>query len=205
MQTEATTPPAGNAIAPSLAPRRPGYGVDNPLSAMASRFAQLVKAENISELAALRRLDAEHPDKPAFFRMLATCVPHRFLGGEEAGGMSQSEMTRRFAAVAALMALRPDRLRGWNLGEEMFRAGVSEERLSMLLAARGDTFRALARRLTRRLARDSEVLPYLDLCRLILLDGRADRDDEADDIRIAIARDYQRAARRDSSAVEADT
>jgi hypothetical protein len=168
------------------------YEIDMPLNDMAKRFRLLVHTENISQLAALKRLDPEQPDKAAFFQMLALCVPARYLGPRN----WLADSVRRFAAIATIMALRPDGLRGWGLGGEMAKVGVSDQRLSALLTARGRTFRDLARRLARRLARDGEALPYLDLGRLILFDSIPQHDDAAEDVRIGIARDYQRALRR---------
>jgi hypothetical protein len=74
--------------------------------------------------------------------------------------------------------------------------GVSDLRLSMFLTARGALFRDLARRLARRLARDADALPYLDLGRLLLMEGLPEYADEADSVRIALAREFQRSVRR---------
>jgi hypothetical protein len=175
------------------------YEVDGPLRALGKRFNVLVKAEARGELAALKRLDPDRPDKSAFFRLLTDCVPRQFLGsGSVPIGAPGSEvdMVRRFAALAAIMALRPDGLRPWGLGRAMADTGVSDLRLSMFLTARGALFRDLARRLARRLARDAEALPYLDLGRLLLMESLPGFADETDSVRIAVAREFRRSARR---------
>src|SRR5262249_17322090 len=144
------------------------YDVDGPVRAMANRFSGLVKAEARAELAALKRLNPDYPDKPAFYRLVADCLPHRFMGDRNlplgAPG-SETDMARRLATIASIFALRPDGLRSWGLGRAMAEAGVSEQRFSMLLTSRGPVLRDLARRLARRLARDADALPYLDLGR----------------------------------------
>jgi len=175
------------------------YAMDVPLRALGKRFNVLVKAEARSELAALKRLDPDHPDKSAFFRLLTDCVPRHFLGSGSvpigAPG-SEMDMVGRFAAIVAIMAMRPDGLRPWGLGRAMADAGVSDLRLSMFLTARGSLFRDLARRLARRLARDADALPYLDLGRLLLMEGLPEYAEETDAVRIALAREFQRSVRR---------
>jgi hypothetical protein len=180
------------------------YDVDVPLRAMATRLGVLVKAEARAELASLKRLNPDYPDKPAFYRLVADCVPRRFMGDGSlplgAPG-SETDMACRLATIASILALRPDRLRSWGLGRAMAEAGVSEQRFSMLLTSRGPVLRDLARRLARRLARAAEALPYLDLGRLILMDGLGEHDDEAEAVRIALAGEYQSAVRRKERAV----
>jgi CRISPR-associated protein Cse2 (CRISPR_cse2) len=175
------------------------YDLDGPLRALGKRFNVLVKAEARGELAALKRLDPDRPDKSAFFRLLTDCVPRRFFGSGSlpigAPG-SEVDMVRRFAAIAAIMALRPDGLRPWGLGRAMADTGVSDSRLSMFLTARGALFRDLARRLARRLARDADALPYLDFGRLLLMDSLPEYADEANSVRVALAREFRRAVRR---------
>jgi hypothetical protein len=184
------------------------YDVDAPLRTMAKRFHMLVAADARAELAGLMRLSPDHPDKPAFFRLLADCVPHHFIGDRNlpvgAPG-SVVDMVRRFAIITSIMALRPDGLRSWGLGRAMAGAAISDQRFSMLLTSRGSVFRDLARRLARRLARDADVLPYLDLGRLILMDEIAEHDDEAEVVRITLAREFQNALRKKERAVADDS
>jgi hypothetical protein len=114
-------------------------------------------------------------------------------------------MIRRFATIASIMALRPDGLRSWGLGRAMERAGIGDQRFSMLMTSRGSVFRDLARRLARRLAHDADALPYLDLGRVILMDEISEHDDEADAVRIALAREFQNAIRKSERAVADDS
>ncbi|OAF19662.1 type I-E CRISPR-associated protein Cse2/CasB [Bradyrhizobium neotropicale] len=175
------------------------YQVDGPLHALRKEFNVLVKREARGELAALKRVDPDRLENSAFFRLLTSCVPHQFLGRgcvQISAPGSEVDMVRRFAAVAAIMALRPDGLRPWGLGRAMADTGVSDLRLSMFLAARGASFRDLARRLARRLARDAEALPYLDLGRLLLMESLPEYVNETDSVRIAIAREFWRSTRR---------
>jgi CRISPR system Cascade subunit CasB len=183
------------------------YDVDAPLLRMAKRFHLLAVSDSRAELAGLNRLNPDHPDNPAFFRLLADCVPHNFLGDRNlplgAPG-SEVDMVRRFATIASIMALRANGLRSWGLGRAMADAGISDQRLSMLLTSRGSVFRDLARRLARRLARDATALPYLDIGRLILMDEIAEHDEEAEVVRIALAREFQNAVRRAERTVDDD-
>jgi hypothetical protein len=184
------------------------YAVDAPLRTMAKRFHMLGTADARAELAALKRLNPDHPDKPAFFRLLADCVPRHFIEDRNLPlGMPGSEvdMIRRFATIASIMALRPDGLRSWGLGRAMEQAGISEQRFSMLMTSRGSVFRDLAHRLARRLAHDADALPYLDLGRVILMDEISEHDDEADAVRIALAREFQNAIRKSERAVADDS
>jgi hypothetical protein len=194
------------ALSKQISPR--DYDVDAPLRRMAKRFRMLVAADTRAELAALKRLNADHPDKPAFYRLLADCVPHHFIGDRNlpvgAPG-SEVDMVRRFAIITSIMALRPDGLRSWGLGRAMAGAAISDQRFSMLLTSRGSVFRDLAHRLARRLARDADVLPYLDLGRLILMDEIAEHDDEAEVVRITLAREFQNALRKNERAVTDDS
>ena len=94
----------------------------------------------------------------------------------------------------AIMAQRPDALRASGLGEALKAIGVSEQRLDMLLYARGPALVDLALRTAVRIARNHEFLPYRDLCHLVLFDGRPERSAKADDVRIRIAQSYLRAS-----------
>ena len=170
---------------------------------MAREVRRLWQAEATGELAALRRLDPNDPIEPALFRLLADTVPEKLMGRalpEPGATGSRLDMTRRWALVAFILAQRPDALRG-RLGEALDKAGISPGRLSMLLSARGPTFRDLVKRTARRLARATEVtgLPYREIGALVLIDGRPDWDVEADDIRVRIAADYQRAATKQAA------
>lgn len=155
------------------------------LDAMAQEYYRLVSINARGELAALRRMDPDHPSAGALFRLLARA------GVGDIG----LDSLKRWACAAHIMAQRPDRLRRGNLGQSLADIGLSEQRLDMLLNARGATLRDLARRTARRLANSEEAMPYRELCRLVLLDGQSDREIEAEELRIRIAQSFQRAAR----------
>jgi hypothetical protein len=99
----------------------------------------------------------------------------------------------RWARAVAIMAQRPDALRASGLGETLKAIGVSEQRLDMLLYARGPALYDLAHRTAVRIARSHEFLPYRDLCQLVLCDDRPDKSRAADDVRIRVAQSYLRA------------
>lgn len=165
------------------------------LDAMAGGVRALHAREDTGALAALRRLDVDRPTTPAFHALLAPSVPdHLFAAAGELDAM-----TRRFARVAQIMALKPDGLdRKKQLGKVLFAIHALERPLAMLLNAQGPTLDDLIRRTARRIALSDEPLPYRDLCLLILYSGRRRDAAKLDELRLKIARDFQRAA-RDSS------
>jgi len=131
-------------------------------------------------------MDPDRPTTGALFRLLARAdIAEMGLGS-----------LRRWACAVHIMAQRPDRLRPGNLGQSLAAIGFTEQRLDMLLNARGSTLRDLARRTAKRLANSEEAVPYRELCRLVLLDGRPDRENEAEELRIRIAQSFQRASRQ---------
>lgn len=156
------------------------------LEIIAQEFRRLVATNARGELAALRRMDPDRPTAGALFRLLARADVAEM----------RLDSLQRWACAAHLMAQRPDRLRPGNLGQSLATIGFTEQRMDMLLNARGSTLRDLARRTAKRLANSEEALPYRELCRLVLLDGRSDRENEAEELRIRIAQSFQRASRQ---------
>ena len=157
------------------------------LDRMASELRRLYASKATSDLAALRRLDPDHPSTPALHRLIARTVDPHLVGN--------IDMMQRWARAAHLMALRPDGLRAEGLGEVLVAIGLSEARLAALLNAHGTTLRDLVSRTARRIAVSDEPLPYRSLCRLLLLDDRPEHDEAAEELRIRIAGNYARAAR----------
>ena len=157
------------------------------LDGMAAEVRRLYASKATGDLAALRRLDPDHPNAPALHRLLARAVHEPLIGN--------IDMLRRWARAAQLMAMRPDALRVEGLGETFVAIGLSEARLSALLNAHGSTLRDLISRIARRIAVSQEPLPYRALCRLLLLDGRPEHDLAAEELRIRISANYQRALR----------
>lgn len=156
------------------------------LSQVASLLRGLHRAERRSELANLRRMDHRDVPPAAFFRLIAQAG---FLE------MSDTENIRRWSGAVHVMAQRPDALRtDVRLGEALHRIGVSEQRLDMLLNARRDTLFDLVRRLSLRLARSEEAMPYRELCQLLLWSDRQDKEQDAEKLRIQIAQSYLRGA-----------
>ena len=164
------------------------------LDAMANGIRQLYARGDTGALATLRRLNTECPVAPTFHALLAASAPDHLFSG----GSNLDTMTRRFAQVARIMAMKPDGLHGRRLGAVLHAIGISQTRLAMLLNAQRSTLDDLVRRTARRIAPSDEPMPYRELGRMLLLNGRPDARDELDALRLKIARDYQRAARASS-------
>jgi hypothetical protein len=157
----------------------------DPVELFANEVRALEAAERRGDLAELRRMDPDHPDAPAFFRML---VRHRPDAGPD--------LARRCARVIRILALRPEALVPGSLGQAMAEHGISEARVQKLLSARGDALSAQVALIARRLAAEG-TLPYRALGRLLLI---RDDDEAAECIRLEIARDYFRALDRAAGA-----
>ena len=169
---------------------QPGSDSDNGagLRAIAYHLRRLHRAHAIGELAELRRMEHTKTPPAAFFRLLARA------GFVE---MSDVDNVRRWAGAVRVMAQRPDALRtDIELGKALHRIGLSEQRLDVLLNARGNTLFQLVRRVSLRLAQADEAMPYGDLCWLLLLSDPRDQVEEqkAEKLRIQIAQGYVRAA-----------
>jgi CRISPR system Cascade subunit CasB len=165
-----------------------GFG----LPKLARLLLGLHRAEAIGALAALRRMDHRDTPPAAFHRLIAQA------GFAE---MSDRESIRRWVGAVHVMAQRPDALRtDIPLGEALHRIGLSEQRLDMLLNARGEALFDLVRRVSLRLARSEDAMPYRELCRLLLLSGPQSPEEEhdAEKLRVRIAQSYVRAAQRAS-------
>jgi hypothetical protein len=157
------------------------------LDQMASEIRRLHISGANGDLAALRRMDPDHPTAPALHRVLARAVAEPLV--------SNIDMIQRWARAAQLMAMRPDGLRAEGLGETLVSINLSEARLSALLNAHGATLRDLVSRIARRIAVSDEPLPYRALCRLVLLDDRPEHEAAVEELRIRIAAEFQRAQR----------
>lgn len=156
------------------------------LKNIATDLRRLNEAKATGELAALRRMDRNSAPPAAFFRIVARA------GAGEMG----PDGVRRWARAVAIMAQRPDALKASGLGEALKAIGVSEQRLDMLLYARGPALYDLALRTAKRIARNGENLPYRDLCHLVL----SEADPKTDDVRIRIAQSYLRASDKAANA-----
>lgn len=169
-----TAPPD---VTPSQEQRQPSTG-----SIIAS-FTGILGSQGFprGDLAALRRLDPDHPAAPAFWRLLVRVPEERRIG---------AEAERRWALILYGMALMAPHHHdaACPVGRALFKADYSEARLGRLLDASGAQFRALVPRLCRQLAHKAQPLDWRELGRLILA---AERDEaRAEDIRLRIARAY---------------
>ncbi|MBE0431513.1 MAG: type I-E CRISPR-associated protein Cse2/CasB [Dehalococcoidia bacterium] len=132
------------------------------------------------EMADLRRLDPQNPDRLAFWQVIVRWVEGEFPLSDE--------QTQRWAAV----------LQGWAvlgpdlhhpkcpLGRAMEGAGMAESRLSRLLRAPDSQFPEAAVRLCRFMRAKREPFNWTEFARWVLADNR----DQAND---RIAQDYYRA------------
>lgn len=161
---------------------RNGGEVARILDWLARGIDRLDERGATGDLAALRRLDPDQPSAGAFFRLMAL-APDNPLGGP-------GDRFRRWGLVAWMLAQTPARRGDRALGAALAEAGFSEMRMNRLLAARGDGFRAQARRMVRFLAQKAGAVPYRELGELILCEG--DRETRAERLRMKIARDYWR-------------
>jgi len=157
------------------------------LDEMAGEVRRLYASKATGDLSTLRRLDPDHPNAPALHRLLARAVQEPLIGN--------MDMMRRWARAAQLMAMKPDGLKAEGLGATFVTIGLSEARLSALLNAHGSTLRDLVSRTARRIAVSEAPLSYRSLCRLVLLDDRSEHEEAAEELRIRISTDYQRALR----------
>jgi hypothetical protein len=171
------------------ASRPPPDAVDAALHDIARHVRLLLQTDATGPLAELRRMDPTHPDTMAFAAVSVMPAVAAFARVE--GDAGEMDILRRLAAAAQIMALKPGDLQPWGLGKAMVDAGLTENRLRSLLAARGPALRDIARTLSRRLARAPGPLPYRELGRLILLDSRDPH--AAEEARIELARDFRRA------------
>jgi len=154
----------------------------NRVDALAGAIRALDKAERRGDLASLRRLDADAPDAPAFFRIVVKVAPN-----------ASAVELRRYARFLQMLALKPDSLTSGSFGAAMAEAEVSEGRVQKLLSARGPALSKQLRLIARRLA-NAGRLPYRQIGDLLLVE---DEDGEyAEAVRLRIARDYWRAIDR---------
>lgn len=163
-------------MAPTRGPALPARLVER-VNLMAKGVRSLLHQERTGDLAALRRLDCARPFAPAFFALLAA----------NADWAQAPEEVQRCAALAQILALKPDALSEFRLGRvlaETFGEGI-EDRVQKLLCADGEALVDQVRLLARRLA-GAGVVPYRELGALLLVEDPA----EAEQVRFAIARDF---------------
>lgn len=142
--------------------------------------------------AALRRLNDEAPNAPAFWSLMAKCHPDALDRGEDE--------IRRWGLIVRGMALMvPHHHDGSREpGRVLASAGFSDLRLAKLLNARGAQFREQLLRACRFLAAKGEAVDWRVFARLILAEGRDET--RAERYRMDIARHYYRALRAKAAA-----
>lgn len=152
------------------------------LAAMAGQLAD--PGFPTGEHAALRRMD------PRPGRIGGAALPFERL--RAGAGVGEGDAERWALVVHALALARgrhdPRRPTGAALRE----AGLTDERLDLLLAADLDTLFDLLPRLARRLAASGAALDWLPLVEVVMNAGRDEA--AADRARLRIARGYARAA-----------
>ena len=139
------------------------------------------------EHAAIRRMDPTAPG-PALLAL------HRLLA---ATGIDPPRLDeQRWALLAHSLALAHGRHDpAARSGKTLHAIGVTEARLSQLLAADFDVLTDLLPRLARRLAATGQAIDWLPFALLALHAGRPGYDEQsADRARLDIARSYARAA-----------
>jgi CRISPR system Cascade subunit CasB len=139
------------------------------------------------DLAQLRRLSAETPDQPAFWRVLSEWIaPDDSL---------PEEMERRWAvALAGLARLasighHPE----CSFGAALARAGYSEMRLMRLLRARPPQMGELMRQACSYLAAHAQPVNWVSIVAFVLTIDK----DKAETVRRSVARDYYSTVRRE--------
>lgn len=157
------------------------------------------------ESASLRRMDPVNPDSPAFWKLMSQ------RGMPENAGVEKWALIMHGIALMAHgagngMAHQPRMAIGRTLylgGEQQpgERGFYSEDRLATLLAARGPALRRLLARLFRILANEGCSFNWREMAWFILNEGY--NEEQAEQSRIRIAREYYRAERRGSQSSSA--
>jgi CRISPR system Cascade subunit CasB len=143
------------------------------------------KAIGTGDMAELRRLHAQDPGNPAFWKIAAHYLePQGYLRGD---GPRRDETERRWAAILNFMAhlslfLRP----GSRFGGALAEAGLSELRFIRLLRAQDQSLLDEVRTLARFLSSKGQPVDPTDLARLVLSDGAPHEES----VRRKVARDF---------------
>lgn len=170
---------ADTAAAPVVDTSRAEASPPNVFNALAGWIARA----GTSERAALARLS---PDALQSHELaaLARGLLHAGLSPER----WRPETWPRWALIAHGMALAghaPGRL-----GEQLARAGLAESRVTKLLTSRGAAFRQLLPRVLRLLASKGVSPNWRELGELVLAEGDAARQSDAEALRLRIAGPY---------------
>ena len=184
----------------------PGHRIPQLNNRMPSHFARtiagLVETIEDKELARgyevrLRRMNPSHPDNPAFWRLMAR------------EGMPANPDIRKWGLIIqgmALMAFRAPLAHNptISVGRSLYEGGgnripfYSEDRLSTLLGARGETLLSLLQRLFRMLSGAGCSFDWREMAWFILTEG--EDETAAVEARMKIASQYYQAERRNAPA-----
>ena len=154
-------------------------------STVGSIAVAIDKSLSPGDVAELRRLRAEDPSCPAFWRIAASQLePNGFLYRT---GPTRDDQERRWAAILAGMARTAGMHRsGRGLGYALASAGYSELRFSRLLRAHGDQLLDQVRALAGFLASKAIEADWTDVAALVLSDDL----EHAEAVRRRIARQF---------------
>ena len=151
--------------------------------------------------AGLRRMDPDEPDTAAFWRLMSR---EDLLGNPEIErkwglilhGIALMTRTAGGDAVAS----RSAHSGSMPVGRALYENGYSESRFNRLLTARDDMLRVLLARMFRMLAAEDASFNWREMAQYILNEGY--NDEQAEEGRRRLARDYYRAERRSSQQSE---
>lgn len=170
--------------------------VDHPnVGSLVSAIAALLEAGGVistGDVAALRRMDPQHPDA-AFFKIEGIVLDYHLPG--EAAARADLE-TRWSAVVAGLAHLRSLHAPGRRLGDVLADVQYSELRFARLVRADADRLVDELPALARFLAAKSAPVDWTDAAHLILSAGRPNEES----VRRHLARDYYGSLARKASA-----
>lgn len=155
------------------------------LGSLIGALAGLLQSPAIGpgELAQLRRLDADSPQQPAFWRLLVTHVSPDAAPGERA--------ERAWAVILSGMARMSPRAHAYGrpLGAVLAETGYSEARFTRFLRAPRESLPDTLRRITAFLAHKGEPFDWTAVATLLLTTNL----EKAEQVRRGMAADYYRA------------
>ena len=143
----------------------------------------------------LRRMDPDNPDTAAFWRLIV-----------RAGMPENPDISKWGLIIHGMAHMSHGAELGHNprisVGRALYQGGgkrvpfYSEQRLSTLLAARGQTLHRLLARLFRMLSAEGCAFNWFEMAKLILYEGYD--EGRADQTRVEIAREYYRTERQNT-------
>lgn len=145
---------------------------------------ELILSLPFGERANLRRIDPQNISKSGLnlYRLLTT-----------ANISIYSSSIQQWATIVKLLSIAVSHLPEntsitLGLGKAAEQAGISEARISRLLASREHLFRDQALRITKYISSKGITCNWIPLCELVLIEEKD--ENRADDLRMQIAKDY---------------